>query len=110
MSSLHPGQTYEISDAYVGMIDKVPTRVIVHRLTDEQQQKRLRDQAIREKKKGIKYSPRSKQLSGINVYMTNASTDIVPMGKYIIGILYVGKSRFYLKHGSHSFIFTIVKR
>ncbi len=49
MSSLHPGQTYEISDAYVGMIDKVPTRVIVHRLTDEQQQKRLRDQAIREK-------------------------------------------------------------
>ncbi|MCU7678918.1 IS4 family transposase [Bacillus thuringiensis] len=81
MSSLQPGQTYEISDAYVGMNDKVPTRVIVHRLTDEQQQKRLRDQAIREKKKGMKYSPRSKRLSGINVYMTNASTNIVPMGQ-----------------------------
>ncbi|PKJ55677.1 IS4 family transposase [Bacillus sp. SN10] len=81
MSSLQPGQTYEISDAYVGMTDKVPTRVIVHRLTDEQQQKRLRDQAIREKKKGMKYSPRSKRLSGINVYMTNASTNIVPMGQ-----------------------------
>ncbi len=39
MNSLQPGQTYEISDAYVGMTDKVPTRVIVHRLTDEQQQK-----------------------------------------------------------------------
>ncbi|HDR8141953.1 TPA: IS4 family transposase [Bacillus cereus] len=81
MSSLQPGQTYEISDAYVGMTDKVPTRVIVHRLTDEQQQKRLRNQAIREKKKGMKYSPRSKRLSGINVYMTNASTNIVPMGQ-----------------------------
>lgn len=28
MSSLQPGQTYEISDAYVGMNDKVPIRVI----------------------------------------------------------------------------------
>ncbi|MED0971275.1 IS4 family transposase [Bacillus paramycoides] len=79
MSSLQPGQTYEISDAYVGMTDKVPTRVIVHRLTKEQQQKRLQDQTVREKKKGIKYSPRSKRLSGINVYMTNTPTDIVPM-------------------------------
>ena len=33
MNSLQPGQTYEISDAYVGMTDKVPARVIVHRLT-----------------------------------------------------------------------------
>ncbi|EAL15996.1 transposase (IS4 family) (plasmid) [Bacillus cereus G9241] len=62
MNSLQPGQTYEMSDAYVGMTDKVPTRVIVHRITAEQ--KRLRDQAIREKKKGMKYSPRSKRLSG----------------------------------------------
>ncbi|MGG1788705.1 IS4 family transposase [Bacillus mycoides] len=81
MNSLHPGQTCEISDAYVGMIDKVPTRVIVHRLTKEQQQKRLQDQTIREKKKGMKYSPRSKRLSAINVYMTNTPTDIVPMGQ-----------------------------
>ncbi|PEE35754.1 IS4 family transposase, partial [Bacillus pseudomycoides] len=67
--------------AYVGMTDKVPTRVIVHRLTKEQQQKRLQDQTVREKKKGMKYSARSKRLSGINVYMTNTSTDIVPMGQ-----------------------------
>ncbi len=37
MNSLQPGQTCEISNAYVGMTDKVPTRVIVHRLTEEQQ-------------------------------------------------------------------------
>ncbi|MEK5304466.1 IS4 family transposase [Bacillus sp. FSL R10-2201] len=81
MNSLHSGQTYEITDAYVGMSDKVPTRVIVHRLTEEQQQKRLRDQAVREKKKGMTYSPRSKRLIGINVYMTNIPIDIVPMGQ-----------------------------
>ncbi|MEH7057931.1 IS4 family transposase [Bacillus wiedmannii] len=81
MNSLQSGETCEVSNAYVEMTDKVPTRVIVHRLTKEQQQKRLRDQAIREKKKGMKYSARSKRLSGINVYMTNTSTDIVPMGQ-----------------------------
>ncbi|PED52007.1 IS4 family transposase [Bacillus anthracis] len=81
MNSLQPGQTCEVSDAYVGMTDKVPTRVIIHRLTKEQQQKRLQDQIVREKKKGMKYSPRSKRLSGINVYMTNTSTDTVPMGQ-----------------------------
>ncbi|SEJ87293.1 Transposase DDE domain-containing protein [Bacillus thuringiensis] len=36
MNSLQLGQTCEISNAYVGMTDKVPTRVIVHRLTKEQ--------------------------------------------------------------------------
>ncbi|HDR4949076.1 TPA: IS4 family transposase, partial [Bacillus cereus] len=81
MSSLQPGQTCEIADAYVGMTDKVPTRMIFHRLTKEQQQKRLHDQTVREKKKGMKYSARSKGLSGINVYMTNTSIDIVPMGQ-----------------------------
>ncbi|EJQ57209.1 hypothetical protein ABH963_005206 [Bacillus sp. RC55] len=80
MNSLQPGKTCEIADTYVGMIDKVPARVIVHRLTKQQQQKRLQDQAVREKKKGMKYSPRSKRLSGINVYMTDTPTDIVPMG------------------------------
>ncbi|WJE55565.1 IS4 family transposase (plasmid) [Bacillus cereus] len=79
MNSLQPGQTCEISNAYVRMKDKVQTRVIVHRLTKEQQQKRLHDQTVREKKKGVKYSPRSKRLSGINVYMTNTPIDIIPM-------------------------------
>ncbi len=51
MNSFQPGQTCEIFNAYVGMNDKVSTRVIVHRLTEEQQQKRLQDQAVREKRK-----------------------------------------------------------
>ncbi|PFY73598.1 IS4 family transposase [Bacillus wiedmannii] len=81
MNSLQPGHTCEIPEAYVGMTDKVPTRVIIHRLTKEQQQKRLHDQTVREKKKGMKYSPRSKRLSGINVYMTNTPIDMIPMGQ-----------------------------
>ncbi len=56
MNSLQPGQTCEIADAYVGMIDKVPARVIVHRLTKQQQQKRLQDQAVREKERNKVFS------------------------------------------------------
>ncbi|XKK36763.1 transposase [Bacillus sp. A17A.1] len=37
--------------------------------------------SCKRKKKGMKYSSRSKRLSGINVYMTNTPTDIVPMGQ-----------------------------
>jgi hypothetical protein len=81
MNSMCPGQTYEITDAYVGMNDKVQTRVIVHRLTEAQKEKRLQDKATREKKKRMTYSLRSKRLTGINVYMTNTPTDIVPMGQ-----------------------------
>ncbi|MMZ58816.1 Transposase DDE domain protein [compost metagenome] len=80
MNALQPGQTYEITDAYIGMSEKLPARVIIHRLTEEQQKKRLRDQAVREKKKGMTYSPRSKRLSGMNVYTTNIPMNLVPMG------------------------------
>lgn len=36
INSLQPGKTCEISNVYVGMTDRIPTRVIVHRLTKEQ--------------------------------------------------------------------------
>ena len=109
MSSLQPGQIYEIFDAYVGMTDKVPTRIIVHRLTDEQQQKRLRDQAIREKRKELSILLVANNLV-VSMYIGQTPLQILSRwDKYMIGILYVGKSRFYLKHGSHFFIFTIVK-
>jgi hypothetical protein len=80
MEGLKPGQTYEISDAYIGMYQKLPTRVIIHRLTEEQTKKRWKDQAVKEKKKGIVYKERSKRLSAINVYITNAPVESVPTG------------------------------
>ncbi|WP_142337073.1 IS4 family transposase, partial [Bacillus anthracis] len=71
MKQLQPGQVYELHDVYVGTKDKLPTRIVVYRCTEEQKQKRLRDRAIREKKKGITYTERTKLLQGITVYMAS---------------------------------------
>lgn len=79
MNQLKPGQTYEISDVYIGQHQKLPTRVIFHRLTEEQTRKRRESQALKEKKKGIVMKERSKRLSAMNVYITNAPSDDVPM-------------------------------
>jgi Transposase DDE domain len=47
-------------------------------LTDDQKQTRLKNQAIREKKKGIVMKEKSKHLMGMNVYITNTSPEEVP--------------------------------
>ncbi|MBT2629232.1 IS4 family transposase [Bacillus sp. ISL-101] len=78
MNQLQPGQTLEISEAYIGLYQKLPARVIIHRLTESQTEKRLKEQAKKEKKKGITYKDRSKRLSGMNVYITNLSLEEVP--------------------------------
>ena len=64
MSSLTPGETMEIPEAYIGQNQKLPARVMIHRLTDDQTQTRLKNQAIREKKKGIVMKDKSKRLMG----------------------------------------------
>lgn len=45
----------EISEAHIGQYKKLPARVIIHRLTEEQTEKRLKEQAKKEKRKGITY-------------------------------------------------------
>ena len=42
MSGLIPGETMEISEAYIGQNQKLPARVIIHRLTENQTQTRLK--------------------------------------------------------------------
>ncbi|WP_139213357.1 IS4 family transposase [Bacillus sp. 5mfcol3.1] len=81
MKQLQPGQVYELDDVYVGSKDKLPTRIVVYRCTEEQKQKRQRDRAIREMKKGITYTDRTKLLQGITVYMTNIPSEWVPKEK-----------------------------
>lgn len=78
LNELEPGETIELSEAYVGQIQKLPTRVIIHRLTNEQTKTRLNNQAVREKKKGIVMKDKSKQLMGMNVYITNTPPKEVP--------------------------------
>jgi hypothetical protein len=53
LQQLKPGQTYELSDAYIGIQQTLATRVIIHRLTEEQTQKRLENQAVKEKRKAL---------------------------------------------------------
>lgn len=78
LSGLIPGETMEIPEAYIGQNQKLPARVIIHRLTDDQTQIRLKNQAIREKKKGIVMKDKSKRLMSMNVYITNTSLEEVP--------------------------------
>lgn len=77
MSELAYGETVEIPEAYIGKNQKLRARVIIHRLTDTQTQTRLKNQAIREKKKGAVMKDKSKRLMGMNVYMTNTSLEEV---------------------------------
>lgn len=78
MNRIQPGETYEIPQVYIGQNQKLPTRIIIHRLTEEQTRKRWKGQAIKEKKKGIVLSQRSKRLSAINVYITNIPPEHIP--------------------------------
>ena len=78
MKELGLGETIEISEAYIGQIQKLPTRVIIHRLTNDQTETRLKNQAVREKKKGVVMKEKSKRLMGMNVYITNTPLKEVP--------------------------------
>ena len=78
MKELEPDETMEISEVYVGQIQKLPTRVIIYRLTNDETNRRLKNQAVREKRKGIVMKDKSKQLMGINVVFTNTSRKEVP--------------------------------
>ncbi|KKZ95957.1 hypothetical protein B4147_5198 [Bacillus wiedmannii] len=78
MHQIKPGYTYEIRNAYVGQ-QKLPSRVVIYRLTSTQVHKRRKQQTYVEKKKGVTYSEKSKHLTEINVYITNIPWEIVPM-------------------------------
>jgi Transposase DDE domain len=78
MNQMQPGETLEIANAYIGRYKKLPARVLLYRLTEGQVKKRRKDQAYKEKKKGITYSERSKRLTEINTYITNIPWEFVP--------------------------------
>ena len=78
MHQIKPGDTYEIQNAYIGQ-QKLPSRVVIYRLTSTQIHKRRKQQTYVEKKKGVTYSEKSKRLTEINVYITNIPWEVVPM-------------------------------
>ena len=53
MSGLIPGETLEITEAYIGQKQKFPTRVMIHRLTDDQTQTRLKTKQYVKRRKAL---------------------------------------------------------
>jgi hypothetical protein len=72
MNRLQSGEMVELPDVYLGLYKKFRTRLLICKLTEEQTQKRLLMRAKQEKKKNVTYKERTKRLSAINIYMTNA--------------------------------------
>ncbi|MEW9674559.1 IS4 family transposase, partial [Ammoniphilus sp. 3BR4] len=77
MNQLKPGEILEIEEVYLGKEKKFVPRLLISKLTEKQTQERLAIRAKNEKKKGITYKDRTKQLSSINVYITNTPPSYV---------------------------------
>ncbi len=77
LESLQPGETIELPEVYIGMYEKLPARVILYRLTEQQLRSREKDMAKKEKKKGMTYKEKSKRLSAINLYCINIPAEYV---------------------------------
>ncbi|PHA20859.1 IS4 family transposase [Bacillus cereus] len=79
LNQLKPGETVEYQQAYIGDKQQLFSRLIFHGLTDAQLKKRLKKIAEKEKAKQKTYSEKSKLVAGLNVYVTNAPWEWVPM-------------------------------
>ncbi|AND28751.1 IS4-like element IS231F family transposase [Bacillus thuringiensis] len=79
LNQLQPGETIEYQQAYIGDKQQLFSRLVFHRLTAAQLQKRLKKIAEKEKSKHRTYSEKSKLVAGLNVYVTNAPWEWVPM-------------------------------
>ncbi|MGN4817321.1 IS4 family transposase, partial [Bacillus cereus group sp. MYBK163-2] len=79
LKQLHPGEIFELKQAYIGEKQQLFARVIFHRLTEKQLQKRRERIAEKEKSKNRTYSEKSKMIAGLNVYVTNIPWEWVPM-------------------------------
>ncbi|MED1637685.1 IS4 family transposase, partial [Bacillus thuringiensis] len=79
LKQLHPGEIFELKQAYIGDKQQLFARVIFHRLTEKQLQKRRERIAEKEKSKNRTYSEKSKMIAGLNVYVTNIPWERVPM-------------------------------
>ncbi|MBG9616737.1 IS4-like element IS231Q family transposase [Bacillus cereus] len=79
LNQLQPGETIEYQQAYIGDKQQLFSRLVFHRLTAAQLQKRLEKITEKEKSKHRTYSEKSKLVAGLNVYVTNAPWEWVPM-------------------------------
>jgi hypothetical protein len=71
MEGMRFGDMLELDEVYVGSHYKLPTRLIICKLTEEQTKKRLILQKKKASRKGVTYSRQFKKLSALNLYVTN---------------------------------------
>jgi hypothetical protein len=81
MAQMKPGDTTEIPDTYIGKDQKLPSRVILYRLTEPQVKKRQKREDYKERTKGKADSPQGERWIEVNMYTTNIPSDFVPMEK-----------------------------
>lgn len=72
MKQLKHRETIECQQTYVDDKQQLFSRIIFHRLTEEQLQKRQKKIAEKEKNKNRIYSEKSNIVAGLNVYVTIA--------------------------------------
>jgi hypothetical protein len=76
-NGMQKGETKEISDAFVGRIEKRKVRLVIYKLTKNQFKERKEKVFKNAKKKGIKKSDNTIDLMGITMYITNIPKDIL---------------------------------
>jgi hypothetical protein len=81
MDQMKPGDTIEIANIYIGKGQKLPSRVVLYRLTEPQVKQRQEKEAAKEKSKGKAHSPQGERLVEVNMYTTNIPSDFVPTEK-----------------------------
>ena len=79
MNSLKSGKTIELDNIYVGSKkEKLKTRLIVYRLTDEQLTERIKKNSATARRKCKVFTEKTTLLWGINLYITNIPENIAP--------------------------------
>jgi hypothetical protein len=77
LTELKPGQTIELPNVYCGRSKRLGARLVIHRLTENQEKSRmLQVEKLTKKRKPL--SEKSKRLKGLNIYVTNLPTDEIP--------------------------------
>lgn len=77
LTELKPGQTIELPKVYCGRSKRLGARLVIHRLTENQEKSRmLQVEKLTKKRKPL--SEKSKRLKGLNIYVTNLPADEIP--------------------------------
>ncbi|MEA5009326.1 IS4 family transposase [Clostridium tyrobutyricum] len=79
--NLSKGDILEINEAYISKNHKLKCRLIINKLTEEQERKKIESMIRKSKKKCKKSGPMYQKFNDINIYITNIPAEIVDKDK-----------------------------